>query len=192
MVKLPVCGIQQTPLTSTSQNGLGSLQVGMKECLYNPTLDPQMVPSRQSEIDDNKSSGKWTSALTNSEIRILKNKITYDNNLDGLLELENRFEPGISETIESRLERDNLVQDPPGTEINLAHLPEKFKMGYNELFAKYNAAFSKDSFDIGCFTGFGQGITLDVQAGKAFQKERPIKGVDACLLYTSPSPRDLP
>ena len=131
LVKLPVCEIQQTLPIGTSQDELDSSQVGMQECLYEPTLDPQMVPLQQSEIDNNTFSGNRKNTLTNSEIRILKNKITYDNNLDGLLELENRFEPGISETIESRLERDNLVQDPPGTEINLAHLPEKFKMGYN-------------------------------------------------------------
>ena len=122
VVRLPECKIRPPPPIGTPQDSLG----GSQEALFDPTLDPQTVPSRQSEIDNSTFSGNRKNTLTNSEIRILKSKITLDNNLDGLLALENRIEPGISETIETRLDRDNLIQDPPGTEINLAHLPEKF------------------------------------------------------------------
>ena len=156
-----------------------SQTVGLQETLYGPTPAQQAVPSQLSEINSNTLSVNQSNTLSDLEIKILKTKISSDNNLDGLLSLENRIEPGISETIDTRLERDNLVQEAPGVEINLAHLPENFKDEFNKLFLKYSEAFSTDRFDIGLFTGFGQGINLDVLAGNAFQKERPIKGVDA-------------
>ena len=134
--------------------------------MYGPTPAQQAVPSQLSEINNN--------TLSDFEIKILKTKIIADNNLDGLLSLENRIEPGISETIDTRLERDNLVQEAPGDDINLSHLPENFKNEFNDLFVKYREAFSTDRFDIGFFTGFGQGINLDVLEGNAYQKERPI------------------
>ena len=49
----------------------------------------------------------------------------------------------------------------------------------NELINNYKGAFSENKFDIGMFTGFPRGITLDVQEGAtAFQRECPVKGID--------------
>ena len=76
-----------------------------------------------------------------------------------------------------------MIQDAPGEYIDLSHLSDKLQQAFNDLFSKYTEAFSKDKFDIGLFSGFGQGITLDVHEGMvAFQKERPIKGVDAAAI----------
>ena len=90
--------------------------------------------------------------MSEFEIKILKTKIIADNNLDGLLSLENRIEPGIDETINTRLEKDNLIQEAPGNNIDLSHLSESFQKAFNDLFLKYKDAFSTDKFDIGLFT----------------------------------------
>ena len=65
----------------------------------------------------------------------------------------------------------------------MSHLSDDLQQAFNNLIKTYKEAFSMNKFDIGLFSGFGQGITLDVHEGmSAFQKERPIKGVDASAI----------
>ena len=95
--------------------------------------------------------------LSVTEIKILKNKLIKDNNLDTLMALENKNESTLEHTIEARLEKNDLVQESPGEKINLSHLPQATKQDLNELINNYKEAFSKWKFDIG--------ITLDVEEG---------------------------
>ena len=104
-------------------------------------------------------------SLSVTEIKILKAKLVKDNNLDELLELENKNESSLENTIETRLEKNNLVQESPEERINLSHLHQATQQDLNELINDYKEAFSENKFDIGLFTGFPGGITLDVQEG---------------------------
>ena len=163
----PHCKAQPSPRvcppTSGGMSPPGTQPVGSQETSSGTTPAQQAVLSQSPEINHHQNN-----IMSDFEIRILKTKIIADNNLDGMLSLENRIEPGIDETIDTRLERDNLVQEPPGNDIDLSHLSESFQKDYNNLFVKYKEAFSTDRFDIGLFTGFGQGINLDVIEGTAY------------------------
>ena len=79
----------------------------MQETSSGTTPAQQAVLSQSPEINKHQND-----TISDFEIKILKTKIIADNNLDCLLSLENRIEPGIDETIDTRLERDNLIQEP--------------------------------------------------------------------------------
>ena len=62
--------------------------------------DQQSLPSQTPVINDIEND-----ELSEIEIKILKSKLIVDNNLEGLLGLENKIEPSIEDTINSRLEK---------------------------------------------------------------------------------------
>ena len=99
--------------------------------------DQQSIPSQAPVINDIEND-----ELSEIEIKILKSKLIVDNNLEGLLDLENKIEPSIEDTINSRLEKDNLIQDAPGESINLSHLSDDLQQAFNNLITTYKEAFS--------------------------------------------------
>ena len=99
--------------------------VRTQETLTGTTSVHQAFPSQSPEINKHQNN-----AMSEFEIKILKTKIIADNNLDGLLSLENRIEPGIDETINTRLERDNLIQEAPANSIDLSHLSVSYQKDF--------------------------------------------------------------
>ena len=76
-----------------------------------------------------------------------------------MLDLENKVEPSMEDTINTRLEKDNLIQDAPGESISLSHLSDDLQKAFNNLIITYKEAFSMNKYDIGLFLGFPTGIT---------------------------------
>ena len=67
--------------------------------------------------------------------------------------------------------------------IDMSHLTTDIRQILHNLITTYKEAFSENKFDIGKFSGFPTGITLDVREGvSAYQKERPIKGIDKAAI----------
>ena len=124
------------------------------------TTKSQTIPSQGPATNNNDEDD-----LSETEIRILKSKLVKDNDLDGLLELENKIESSLENTIESRLEKDNLIQESPGEIIDMSHLTTDIQQILHNLITTYKEAFSVNKFDIGKFLGFPTGITLDVREG---------------------------
>ena len=83
-----------------------------------------------------------------------------DNYLDELMEFENKNASSLENSIETRLEKNNLVQESPGEKIDLSHLPQATQQDLNELINNYKEAFSEGKFDIGKFLSFPTDIGL--------------------------------
>ena len=76
------------------------------------------IPATDTNDDD---------SLSLTEIKILKAKLVKDNDLDELMEFENKNESSLENTIETRLDKNNLVQEI----IDMSHLPKAIQQDLN-------------------------------------------------------------
>ena len=100
------------------------------------------------------------------------NDMSEQNLIDNLVTDEMQY--NISELVDNRLEKNSIIPQDPGTEVELSHLDSSLQAKVSSLIQDYDVSFAKHKLDVGDFVGFQANIEV-TKGARCVEKERMLK-----------------